>query len=186
MFADQPDSAGGFPAPAPANQTASVMVVNTTSAGVALLSAPLVSDATLIKYLPLGAQLQVMEAATVAQSKVGVLNQWLQVQDITGKVGLVAGSCVALSTGQAALGTIPQTTPAPVPPASNTPAAVLLRVTQDGLALRSAPVIMDSTLIKHLALGAELVATEAPETALPKIGQVGDWVQVRDVTGAQG
>ena len=171
---------------APANQTASVKVVNTTSSGVALRSAPVVSDATLIKYLPLGAQLQVVEAATVAQSKVGVLNQWLQVQDITGTVGLVAGSCVALSTGQAALGTITQTTPAPVPAAGNTPVAVLLRVTQDGLALRSAPVIMDSTLIEHLALGAELVAMEAPETVLPKIGQVGDWIQVRDVTGAQG
>ena len=101
-IADQPDPAGG--SPAPALPTYSRLVVNTTSAGVALRSAPLVSDATLIKYLPLGAQLQVMEDGTVAQSKVGVLNQWLQVQDITGTVGLVAGSCVALSTGQAALG----------------------------------------------------------------------------------
>ena len=174
------------PAPAPANVSAQVMVVNTTFAGAALRSAPLVSFATLIKYLPLSAQLQVVEDATVAQGKIGVLNQWLQVQDITGKVGLVAGDCVALSTGQAALGTVPQTTPAPLPAAGDPDAALLLRVTQDGLALRSAPVITDSTLMKHLALGAELVATEAPQLALPKIGQVGDWIQVRDVTGAQG
>jgi hypothetical protein len=174
------------PAPAPANVPAPVLVVNTTSAGVALRSAPLVSFATLIKYLPLSAQLQVVEDATVAQGKIGVLNQWLQVQDITGKVGLVAGDCVALSTGQAAIGTVPQTTPAPLPAADTTVAALFLRVTQDGLALRSAPVITDATLIKHLALGAELAATEALQVALPKIGQVGDWIQVRDVTGAQG
>ncbi len=174
------------PAPAPADVPAPVLVVNTTSAGIALRSAPLVSFATLIKYLPLSAQLQVVEDATVAQGKIGVLNQWLQVQDITGKVGLVAGDCVALSTGQAALGTVPQTTPAPLPAADTTDAALLLRVTQDGLALRSAPVITDATLIKHLALGTELVATEAMQVALPKIGQVGDWIQVRDVTGAQG
>jgi len=128
----------------------------------------------------------VVEDSTVAQTKIGVLNQWLQVQDITGKVGLVAGACVALSSGQAALGTIPQTTPAPLPPAENPDAALLLRVTQDGLALRSAPVITDSTLIKHLMLGAELVATEAPQAVLAKIGQVGDWIQVHDVTDAQG
>jgi hypothetical protein len=172
------------PAPASANVPAPVLVVNTISAGVALRSAPLVSFATLIKYLPLSAQLQVVEDATIAQGKIGILDQWLQVQDITGKVGLVAGDCVALSTGQAALGTVPQTMPAPADGGS--PDALLLRVTQDGLALRSAPVITDATLIKHLALGAELVSTEALQTALPKIGQVGDWIQVQDVTGAQG
>jgi hypothetical protein len=171
------------PAPAPATESVPVLVVNTTSAGVALRSAPMVSFATLIEYLPLSAQLQVVEDATVAQGKIGVLNQWLQVQDITGKVGLVAGDCVALSTGQAALGTVPQTTPAP---GGGSPDSLLLRVTQDGLALRSAPVITDATLIKHLALGAELVATEVPQLANPKIGQVGDWIQVQDVTGAQG
>ncbi len=174
------------PAPAPANKPAPVLVVNTTSAGVALRSAPLVSFATLIKYLPLSAQLQVVEDATIAQSKIGVLNQWLQVQDITGRVGLVAGDCVAINTGQAALGTIPITIPAPLPAADNPDASLLLRVTQDGLALRSAPVITDTTLIKHLALGAELIATEAAQVAAPKIGQVGDWIQVLDVTGAQG
>ena len=166
-------------APAP------VLVVNTISPGVALRSAPLVSFATLIKYLPLNAQLKVMEDATVAQAKVGVVNQWLQVQDITGTVGLVAGSCVAVGTGQAALGAVAQTTPAPAAAGSES-VSVLLSVTQDGLALRSAPVISDSTLIKHLVLGAELIATEPQETALPKIGQVGDWIQVRDITGAQG
>jgi hypothetical protein len=171
------------PAPSPLTESAPVMVVNTISAGVALRSAPLVSFATLIQYLPLGAQLQVLEDATVAQRKIGILNEWLPVQDITGKVGLVSGDCIALSTGQAALGTVPQTTPAP---GGGSPDLLLLRVTQDGLALRSAPVITDATLIKHLALGAELVATEALQTALPKISQVGDWIQVCDVTGAQG
>ena len=108
------------PAPAPADVPAPVLVVDTTSAGIALRSAPLVSFATLIKYLPLSAQLQVVEDATVAQGKIGVLNQWLQVQDITGKVGLVAGDYVALGTGQAALGTVPQTTPALLPAADTT------------------------------------------------------------------
>jgi hypothetical protein len=172
--------------PLPPKEPPAVVVVDTISDGVALRSAPMVSDASLIKYLPLGAQLQVLEDGTGAQNKIGVLDQWLQVKDITGTVGLVAGWCVALSTGQVALGTKAQTTPSTAPAASSAPTPVLLRATQDGLALRSAPVIADSTLLKHLALGAELTSTEAPELVLPKIGQVGDWIQVQDVTGAEG
>ncbi|MGB8213069.1 MAG: C39 family peptidase [Anaerolineales bacterium] len=172
-------------APTQPAQPAALVVV-TTSDGVALRRAPMVSDATLIKYMPLGTQLQVVEDPSGAQSKIGALDQWIQVKDITGAVGLVAGWCVAQSTNQAALGTVPQIPSTAAAPAANAAAPVLLRTTQDGLALRNAPVIADSSLIKQLPLGSELVATGAPAAVLPEIGQVGAWIQVSDVTGTQG
>ncbi len=44
----------------------------------------------------------------------------------------------------------------------------------------------ESTLIKRLPLGAELIAIEPPDLAAPKIGRVGDWIHVRDVAGDEG
>ncbi|MBA4380366.1 MAG: hypothetical protein C0393_06795 [Anaerolinea sp.] len=63
---------------------------------------------------------------------------------------------------------------------------VLLRVCEDGLALRSAPVISADTLIKRLTIGTELIAIESPEFAGPKIGKVGEWIHVRDIVGEEG
>jgi hypothetical protein len=162
------------------------VVVKTTTEGVALRTKPDTSDATLIKRMPLGSELKVFEVASEAQRKIGVMYEWLQVQDVTGKPGWVAAWYVAL-VGQAALGAKNQTPTNPpsfaiggeVPP-------VLLRASENGLALRSEPVITAATLIKRMPIGSELIAIEPPDIAAPKIGQVGEWIHVRDVTGEEG
>jgi hypothetical protein len=64
------------------------LVVRTTADQVALRQTPVVSDTTLIKYLPLRAELLVLEAGGLA--KVGQQNQWLNVKDLDGTVGYVA------------------------------------------------------------------------------------------------
>jgi hypothetical protein len=64
------------------------LVVRTTADQVALRQTPVVSETTLIKYLPLRAELLVLEAGGLA--KVGQPNQWLNVKDLDGEVGYVA------------------------------------------------------------------------------------------------
>jgi hypothetical protein len=163
------------------------LVVKTTTDGVALRTKAETTDATLIKRMPLGSELKVFETESEAKRKIGTMYEWLQVQDVTGKAGVVAAWYVAL-TGNATLGVKPQTPTAPphfdvmggeVPP-------VLLRANEDGLALRSEPVITLTTLIKKLPVGTELIAIEPPDIAAPKIGRMGDWIHVKDVTGEEG
>ena len=54
------------------------------------------------------------------------------------------------------------------------------------LALRSQPVISPDTLIKRLALGANLLVTEPAPGALAKIGANDQWIQVRDPDNTAG
>ena len=174
------------PAPAQPKVTDPSVVVKTTTDGVALRSKPETTDATLLKRLPLGAELKVYETESEAKRKIGVMYEWLQVKDVTGQDGVVAAWYVALA-GNAALGAKNQNPTVPpkfdvsveVPP-------VLLRASQEDLALRSEPFIHPNTVIKRLPLGAELVAIEPPDIAAPKIGNMGEWIHVRDMTGEEG
>lgn len=78
-------------AAAPAN--GGVLKVKATAEGVALRKQPIVSDATLIKRLPLGTEFTVTEPN--AEGKIGKNDQWLKVKDPTGTEGVVAAWFVA-------------------------------------------------------------------------------------------
>jgi hypothetical protein len=67
--------------------------VKATAEGVALRNQPVISDLTLIKRLPLGTELIVVEPN--AEAKIGRNDQWLKVKDSTGTEGLVAAWFVA-------------------------------------------------------------------------------------------
>jgi hypothetical protein len=69
------------------------MKVRATVEAIALRNQPLVSDATLIKRLPLGTELLVLEPN--AETKVGKNDQWLKVKDPSGSEGFVAAWFVA-------------------------------------------------------------------------------------------
>jgi hypothetical protein len=69
------------------------MKVRATAEGVALRSQPFVSDATLIKRLPLGTEFLVLEQN--AESKIGKNDQWLKVKDPSSSEGYVAAWFVA-------------------------------------------------------------------------------------------
>jgi len=71
-----------------------MLKVRATAEGVALRKQPVVSDATLIKRLPLGTELTVTEPN--AEAKIGKNDQWLKVKDPTGAEGVVAAWFVAL------------------------------------------------------------------------------------------
>ena len=67
--------------------------VKATAEGIALRKQPVVSDATLIKRLPIGTEFTVTEPN--AEGKVGKNDQWLKVKDPTGTEGVVAAWFVA-------------------------------------------------------------------------------------------
>lgn len=163
-------------APPPAPATGGVFKVYANADGLALRTQPVIADATLIKRLPLNAELVVLETESVARPKVGVSGQWLKVRDIEGAEGLAAAWYVSLQREDPALGV------GPVQP----PAKLVVRATTDLLALRSQPVIAADTLIKRLPINAELLVVEPAEQAEKKIGVVNQWMKVRDSEGAEG
>ena len=77
----------------PATVMAGPLKVKATAEGIALRKQPIVSDATLIKRLPLGTEFTVTEPN--AESKIGKNDQWLKVKDPTGTEGVVAAWFVA-------------------------------------------------------------------------------------------
>ncbi len=63
------------------------LIVKTTANGVSLRIEPRISNQTLIKYLPFGTELKVIDSDS---SKIGKSGQWLNVQTIDGRSGFVA------------------------------------------------------------------------------------------------
>lgn len=147
------------PAPPPGEGK---LKIRPTVADLALRTAPIVADYTLIKRLPLEVELEVLEPEAEARKKLGALNQWLRVQDPDGKAGYVAAWYVASSE------------------------ALIVRSLADGLALRSSPVVGDHSLIKRLPVNAELSVLEPHAQALSKLGVVGQWLKVKDILGDEG
>ena len=64
-----------------------------TVEGIALRRQPVISDASLIKRLPIGTEFLVLEPN--ADAKIGMNDQWLKVKDPTGTEGVVAAWFVA-------------------------------------------------------------------------------------------
>jgi hypothetical protein len=90
--------AGGSAAQATAATTAvsnngGPIKVRATAEGIALRKQPIISDATLIKRLPLGTEFSCMEPT--AESKIGKNDQWIKVKDPLGMEGFVAAWFVA-------------------------------------------------------------------------------------------
>jgi hypothetical protein len=79
-------------APAAASNGGPVKV-KATAEGIALRKQPVVSDATLIRRLPLGTEFLVLEPN--AETKIGRNDQWLKVKDPAGTEGFVAAWFVA-------------------------------------------------------------------------------------------
>lgn len=90
-------ASGSQPAITTATSTAPLnggpLKVRATAEGIALRKQPLVSDATLIRRLPLGTEFTVTELN--AEGKIGKNDQWLKVKDPSGTEGYVAAWFVA-------------------------------------------------------------------------------------------
>lgn len=173
----------GKPLPVPKDAP----VVKSTVDGLKLRSKPDSTDATVLKFLPIGAQLKALEAAAEVKRKTGVMHEWLNVSDVEGRQGVVAAWYVSIvSLGAASFGPQSQRETAPASFDVLEVKPVLLRATEEGVALRSAPLVSMGTLILRMPLGSELIAIEPPDLAAPKIGQLESWIHARDVAGNEG
>jgi hypothetical protein len=187
------DKQGGAAAPAPGEAPKPVPVpkdapvVKTTTDGLKLRSKPDSTDATVLKLLPLGAELKVLEPASEVKRKVGVMYEWLKVADVQGTQGVTAAWYVSIvSLGSAAFGPEAERETNPPSFAIGEILPVLLRTTEEGVALRSEPFISTKTLIRRMPLETELIAIEDPDLAASKIGEMGQWIHVKDVAENEG
>ncbi len=164
------------------------LIVYASGDNLALRSSPLLGN-NLIKRVPMNTQFAVLDPEYSARQKFGQQGQWLKVRDISGSEGYVAAWCLSLYEFVPPLGPVPaRPAPTPAPASAPAPAAglLILRTIVSNLALRTAPIILGSTLIKRLPLSTELLAIDPPNLAAQKIGVVNQWVKVRDIQGAEG
>jgi hypothetical protein len=162
------------------------LIVKTNDEGVALRSKAEISDASLVKRVPVNTELICTEPFDAALKKVGVVYQWLQVQDVAKASYYVAAWYVTAVNGQLTLGVKDQSSGVSFGIETGIPEPTIVRAAVESLALRTLPLIMQETLIKRLPVDSELQCLEVPELAEPKIGKMGEWLHVCDVEGQEG
>jgi hypothetical protein len=177
--------AGTAPAPVPVPNNAPL--VKTSVDGLKLRSKPDNTDATILKTYPLGTQLKCLDIPSEVQRKVGVNYEWLSVADLQGQQGVVAAWYVTIVS----MGTFgPQALRPAVGPSfameADAPAALILRTTEEEVALRSKPLITANNLILRLPMGAELLPLGKESAAAKNLGKSGKWIHVKDVRGNKG
>jgi len=198
----KPSTGGGTPAPTPVTTpekppepkpdepkpetpAPGTLIVLPTQGDLAFRSQPLVSDATLLKRLAENDQLTVIEPAATAGQKIGVVGQWLNVKDSSGQSGYVAAWYVKLPEGATAPGEgIPPgegSKPTPLAPPSGT---LKVKTTTEGVALRSQPIVNETTLITRLPDATALTVLDDNPDA--KIGVMNQWLKVKDSQGNEG
>ncbi len=187
-----------IPPPSPAPTTtppgSTPLVVSPTMDGLTLRSQPVISAQTVIKYESQTDKLTVLEPAEAAAAKIGVQGQWLNVSDSTNQTGYVAAWYVQVVSGNpnsdsAPVVTTPPSDPSPIsthnlPAPTPLPNAIIVHTTAAGVALRSRPVVSEATLIKRLAVGAQLTLLDPGSAS--KIGVMDQWLYVQDSTGKMG
>lgn len=144
---------------------------------VAFRTQPVIADSTLIRRVPSSEKLISLEPIDQTLKKVGVKNEWINVQDPTGKQGFVAAWYVKYASGSTA-----QTQP--TAPSTGPNAEVTVRTTIEFVALRKKPVVDPSTLIEYLPIGTELTIIEPG--GVQKIGANNQWLNVRGKFGTEG
>lgn len=159
-------------APAPTGGTTDLVLTPTVD-GVSLRSQPVVAPENLIRLVRLGELMTATESAAQVGGKIGVVGQWLKVRDAHNQEGYVAAWYVQKSS------------PTPQPaPASGVAGPLTVKTTTDGVALRSQPMIADTTLIKRVPINTPLQVVEPG--AENKIGVTGMWLKVKDLQNVDG
>ena len=139
------------------------------------------TSAFLRKRLMRGTELISLEPKSSAKTKLGVNNQWIQVQDPTGDQGYVAAWYVADTKAQPA--SAPSMTPTG---AGNLPPGALLFVPTVQLALRTEPRGAPETLIRYIPVTEQLISIEPAQQAISKVGVKDQWLRIKDTSGREG
>jgi hypothetical protein len=178
---------GGAPAPKPGATAAAAPAAIPAGAlalfpteEVSFRTQPVISQDTLIRRVPPTEQLICLEPSKDAIAKVGVMNQWLKVQDASKKQGYVAAWYVKYASGSAAQAAPAAAAQPATPAAATTSGPGKVKASVEQVALRNKPVVSDATLIKRVPINYEFTITEPGGEA--KIGKNDQWIKVKDAT----
>ncbi len=109
----------------------------------------------LLKRLMTGTELISLEPKSTAKARLGVNNQWIQVQDPNGDQGFVAAWYVSETKGKPASAQSTSSTAS-----GNLPPGALLFVPTAQLTLRSEPRVASETLIRYIPITEQLISLE--------------------------
>jgi hypothetical protein len=142
------------------------------------------------KRMLFGTELICLEDKAKARAKVGVLGQWIQVQDPKGDQGYVAAWFVSEQKVKTASSTTSTISSAPVPKPGSAPApvpagAIALYPTEE-VSFRSKPIISQDTLIRRIPPTEQLISLEAANLTISKVGKQDQWIKVRDASKKEG
>lgn len=130
-----------------------------------------------------------LEPKEEAKGKLGVVGQWLHVQDPEEQQGYVAAWYLMADLDSIEEEETPTTTTtetSPAPKIKTTETDLVLASTATQLTLRHKPVIAEETVIRWISDGEQFVAIEPADEAEAKIGVQGEWIEVRTATGEEG
>ena len=137
---------------------------------VAFRTQPVIAPDTLIRHVPVTEQIISLEPPNQTIAKVGVVNQWLNVQDGRGQTGFMAAWYLNYASGSTAQQTeVPAAAPGE---------PIRVKTTAEGVAFRSEPIISGRTILRRLPLGTEL--TIAEPGGENKLGSNSQWLKVKD------
>ena len=200
------------PPPAAVSTDLVVEVLATATAGIKLHTAASADSPANFAEMP-GVPLNVIEDKAGALAKLGQSNQWVYVRDPNGQQGYVAAwyvQAVSVPASSPVPAPVPASTPAspapstpttpqpgPSTPSPSTPAApptggpqrmqvvVIQGVGAAGLAVRLYP-SPGANKVNDEVAGARLTVLEPASSALPKIGQAGQWLAVKATNNQRG
>ncbi len=199
------------PLPAPVSTDLTVTPVAAASAGIKLHTAPTPDSLANYAEMP-GVYLSVIEPKAGAMAKIGQSNQWIYVRDPNGQQGYVAAwyvQAVSVPVSTPAPAPVPAGVPStpstpstpPVPSVPSTPSTptttppasvpdrfqvtVVQSVGAAGLSVRAQP-SLGADKVNNEVAGARLTVIEPASTALPKIGQAGQWLAVKATNNQRG
>ena len=139
------------------------------------------------KRMLMGTALICLEPKATAKTKLGVNNQWINVQDPNGDQGYVAAWYVTDTKGQpASSNPTVVSTSSTAPAAMKLPPGALAFVPTEELSFRTQPIIAPETLIRRIPVTETLVSIEPANQAIPKVGVNGQWLRVRDASNKEG
>jgi hypothetical protein len=199
------------PAPAPVLTDLVVQVLPQATAGIKLHDAPAPDSFASYAVMP-GMPLSVIEDKAGALAKIGKMSQYIYVRDPNGHQGFVAAWYVEAASGSSIPAPVPTQPQPPAPPSPSTPPSpttppapspapspatpppgaperfqvvVLQSVGIGGLAVRQMP-SLGADKVNDEKAGARLTVIEPAATAMPKIGQAGQWLAVKATNNQRG